>query len=241
MKYFSEPFKQDDSGLFFLDDKDIKLELFHFNEILPAYSYHRNFYYIDGIDNYVIKDIGKHTLFNNTKIKKMLLNLRNRQDRLTDIDFPIGYYVKDNRISGTIVPYYKDSVSISQLVNLYSFSDLEKFYMHDEDDFKNLICLCLDIINIIEKMYKESIIYTDINPGNFLVYNNSVKIIDFESNYVRFTNKRNEYFKSMLSNYNILVNYILNHYKFRNEYYHPGEDFDDAKDRVKSLYKGLKK
>ena len=43
-----------------------------------------------------------------------------------------------------------------------------------------------DILDIIEELKDNSIRYTDCNPGNLVLKNNQVHLIDFDPNYVHF-------------------------------------------------------
>ena len=238
MKYLGKPFIQDHNGIFYLDSKDINIKEFNFHEILPSYCKQRKFYYIENVDDYIIKDTTRlPILFNKHETKKVLKKFKDNQDKFDDIDFPVGYYLDNKKIMGTIVPYYKDAISVRKMISLFSLGELKNYYLHEDNEKRNLVCLCLEILDLIEKMFQEDIIYTDINAGNFLVYNNTIKVVDFEPDYVHFTKNKNWYYKRILSNYNLLINYIWHNYKFNNVFYRPGESFDDAKDLVKSLYK----
>ena len=242
MKHLAKPFIQDPNGLFYINSEDVNIEEFSFNEITNSYRKRRKFYYIDGIEDYVIKDTSKlPLLFNGTRTKMILKNFQINQDKFNDVDFPVAYFVDKTKIVGTVVPFYKGAKSIKELTNLYSFSDLKKYYNHEDDEEENLIEMCLDILKIIKHLYDEDIVYRDISSGNFVVYNNDVKIIDFEPEYVHFIKNKKKYHDILLSNYNILVNYILRHYKFNDlEYYNPGENFYEAEVRVKHLIKEIK-
>lgn len=238
MKYLGKPFIQDNQGIFYLDSKTIKTKEFHFNEIKSAYSRQRKFYYIEGVDDYIIKDTTKLPFFfNGTRTKLILKNFMNVQNEFNDIDFPIGYFIDNNKIEGTVVPYYKNSISIKKLITIYSLEELKKYYYYDDNDNINLINMCLEILDLIERMYQKNIVYTDINAGNFLVYNNTVKIIDFEPDYVYFTKHKQKYYKLLLSNYTVLIDYIWRRYKYNDVIYNSGESFDDARCKVKALIK----
>ena len=236
MIQLDKPFLKDNSGLFYINSKDVELSEFNFNEVIENYSHRRTFYHINGVDDYIIKDTTRlPKFFNKSRNIKLLKNFQLNQDKFSDIDFPVGYFLDKKKVRGVVVPYYKDSKSIKELTNLYKFEDLKNFYLHDDNEKINLINMCLDILEIIKKLYDEDIIYTDIGAGNFVVCNNSVKIIDFEPDYVHFVKKRKRYLSLLLSNYNILVNYIWRHYGYDNTPYSPGETFIDAKYKVKSL------
>lgn len=238
MKYLGKPFIQDYQGIFYLDSNNIKTKEFHFNEIKPTYSKQRRFYYVEGVDDYIIKDTSRLPLFfNGTRTKKILKDFMNVQNKFNDIDFPVGYFIDNDKIKGTVVPYYKNSISIKKLMTIYTLEELKEFYMYDDNNNINLIKMCLDILDLIEEMYQNNIVYTDINAGNFLVYNNTVKIVDFEPDYVHFTKHKQKYYELLLSNYTILVDYIWRCYRFKDVVYNPGENFDDARAKVKALIK----
>lgn len=230
-------FKKDEDGLYYFNINDFKLDEFNFNEVKVPFSPKRKFYYISGIDNYIVKDTTNLPIFfNGYQNKKLLKNFKINQNKFNDIDFPIGYMLEKKKLKGMIVPYYKQSLSVKELTNLYKFEDLKKYYLHDENDVHNLIEMCLEILKLIKHMYDENIIYVDIGAGNFLVYNNSIKIVDFEPGRVYFKEKKKRYLSMLLSYYNILVNYIWRHFGFQDMPYSPGETFIDAEYKVKALY-----
>ena len=242
MKYLGKPFIQDHKGLFYVDNENIDPKPFYFNEVTSNFDYRRAFYHINGVDDYIVKDTKRLPLFfNQTRTKKILRNFMEKQNSFKDIDFPVGYYLNNGKIEGTVITNYTGANSVKVLTNVYKFENLKEFYNHEDDDFRNLVHLCLEILRLIREMFDGDIVYTDINSGNFLVYNNSVKVVDFEPDYVHFTKNKNRYLKLLLSNYNLLVNYILRHYKFYDlPYYSPGESFYEAENRVKYLIKERK-
>ena len=237
MKYLGKPFKQDQDGIFSIDNNDAKIMQINFDEENSNYG---KFYQIDGVDDYIIKNMSKLPYFlDKIEIRKFLIKIRNKQPLFDDIDFPLGYYLDNGKIRGTIISYYKNSPSIMKIINNFHLSDLKKYYQHDDDEYYNLICLLLDVLHLIEEMYQENIVYTDINTGNFLVHNNSVKVVDFEPCYVHFTKNKDRYYQNILTNYGVFVSYLCHCYKLRNVYYNPGETFEDAKAKVKSLRRDM--
>ena len=230
-----EPFKIDKNGLYYIDSKDVKIEKFNFNEIVKSYGQRRDFYHIEGVSDYIIKDTSKlPLLFNTYRNKKMLENFQKKEGMVENIDFPVGYFLEEKGIK-TIVPIYDGAVSIHELIKLYQFDDLKKYYQHDDNDVNNLISLCLDILDLVEIMYNADIVYRDISAGNFVVYNNTTKVIDFEPGYVIFTKKKDKYYEILLHNYAVLVDYIWHKYGFKEVYYNPGKSFNEERIKVKSL------
>ena len=236
-----ELFKTDKDGLYYLDNHEI-LTPFVFNELVKAYTPRRQFYKIDGTDDYVIKDSTMRPMwFNGIKQKSLLLDLKEKQPDFDNIEFPIGYYLNNEKIKGTIIPYYPDSMSLRRILNTYDNKQINDYYLHSEDELDNLIILCLDILNMISSMYKDDIAYVDIHSGNFLFYNNEVKLIDFEPGYVFVTTKKYKHYQDILRNYGFLISAVLRKFGYRDFYYTPGDSFSEAEDRVLSLKKQLKR
>ena len=100
--------------------------------------------------------------------------------------------------------------------------------------------LLLDILDLISKMYDKGIYYLDIHSGNFLLYNNDVKVIDFEPGHVYFRD-REWNLKIMLNNYAILVERIRKRFGFKEIFFHSGIDFYNTEYNVKELKKRLER
>ena len=237
MDNVSEPFKIDNDNLLYLDGNDVKIKSFIFStDLCNAYSKKRRFYQKNGIDNYIVKDTtGLPKYFNESKNMKLIKGLSERQEKVSSVDFPIGYYQEYNKYKGMIIPLYKQGLSLRFLLNSYTFYDLTQFYHHHYDETANLVILSLHILKTIEEMYKANISYLDINCGNFLVYNNSIKVIDFEPDYVILDAKRNKYLKRILQNYADLICYVWSRYGYKHMILNPGDDFDETKEKVKCL------
>ncbi len=172
-------------------------------------SVHNSYFYklittSDYILKYSIMPLNKEGMIN------MLLNLREVQKNIKDIDFPIGYYIDNNIMYGEIIKYYKNAPSLSSLMETSDINEINKYYYHDDDSIHNLYLLLLDALNLIEELFENKIYYTDIHSGNFVIDNNQVKLIDFDYQYIYFkTKKELEYFKMILFNYESMF-YILN-------------------------------
>ena len=130
-----EPFQKDKHGLYFIDSKDVTLTPFHFSEVKRPYAPKRDFYYIDKVDDYIIKDTTDlPRFFNGIRTKKALKKYMDKQESIKEVDFPVGYYIDNDKIKGTIVPYYKNAISIMQLSNYHTFDQLKEYYLHDDNE-----------------------------------------------------------------------------------------------------------
>ena len=233
--------KVDKHGLSYLDASDVKIEPFRFVEIGKRVEAKRTFYKIDGIFDYLIKDTTMiPLLFNRTTNLNLLKNLINKQNELPEIGFPIGYYSDHGKMKGAIIPYYLDAISIRKLIYMYKFENLKEFYNHDNDDVDNLISLLLEILEIISKMQSKKVYYTDVNTGNFVIYNNQVKVIDFDPGFIMFKDSNCYYYEKILKNYAILVERVCHRLGFTSVFFNSGDTFIDAEQRVKSLKRELK-
>lgn len=230
-----EPFKKDKDGLYYIDSKDVEIEKFDFQEIVRPYAKQRDFYHIKGISDYVIKDTSDSPEgFNTYRNKKLLKNCMKKRDSIPEVDFPVAYFKEEDKIK-QIVPYYEDAISLRKLTSLYQFEELTNYYQHCDDENKNLVSLCLDVLNIIEKLYNQDVVYTDIGGGNFVIYNNSIKIVDFDPRFVHFTKFKKSYYELLLFHYTVLVDAIWRKFGFKDIRHHTGLDFEDQKCLVKEF------
>ena len=233
--------KYDDIGIPYIDYHDINIEKFKFQELKKSYEEKRTFYTIEGTNDYIIKDTTMvPLLFNRTINLKLLGNLIDRQILFTDIDFPIGYYRKHGRMYGTIIRNYHDAPSIRKLIYINKLEELKEFYNHNSDTVDNVICLLVDILEKLHMMQSKGIYYTDVNTGNFVVYNNEVKVIDFDPGFVFFKDQNCLHYDRILKNYANLVDLVLRQYGFKNILFNEEETFVDTERRVKSLRKEMK-
>lgn len=237
-----ELLKYDNRQLGYIDSNDVYVEKFSFSEVGKIYNERIYFYRIDGINDYIIKDSTKNPLFfNNIRNKNLLRNLVNKQSELPDIGFPIGYYKHRGRMTGTIIPYYVDATSIKKLIYIETLDNLPKYYNHDSNESYNLISLFLEILEVIHSMYKKGVIYTDIHAGNFLVKDNEVKIIDFESGFIFFNDKKGEHLERLLYNYAGLIETICYRYGFKKVMFNRQESFYETEQSIKVLRKELER
>ena len=137
-------------------------------------------------------------------IYKMLTIFSKLKEKITSTDLPIAHYQEDNILKGIVVPYYNDSVSLYQITSTKNLNELTKYYHHDDDKLHNLYLLLNDALNILEELQNNNICYIDSNPGNFILKDNQVKLIDFEPNYLKY-GLTNENIKILLERYDDLI------------------------------------
>lgn len=235
------PFRHDRKGLKYLDSRDIKTDEIIIKQMSGSYRDRAHFFAIDGNDDYIIKDCTMYPLIlNRPRNLKLLKQLVEKQEEIKNVDFPIAYYKSFNILKGIVIPYYKDSASLREIISLHPFEDLPNYYNHDSNEIDNLISLLLEILELISNMYDHKVYYLDIHTGNFLLYNNSVKVIDFEPGHVFFRDRKWN-LKLILSNYAMLVEKIRRMYKFKEIFFHSGVDFYNTEMNVKALRKRLER
>ena len=244
-----KPFKQDKNGLWYVDFKDINTQVIHFPEIGKCNAKKATFYKVEGMDNIIIKDTTEYPYFlNRHKHLKLLSELVKRQSRITDVDYPFAYCKDYGILRGIVELFYLDSISINDIIysikyknNLSQLEVIKNYYNHENDNIDNIIVLLLNILELISKMHNNGVYYTDIRAGNFLLYNNEVKVIDFEPDYVRFKDRNGMYLDKILFNYASLVETILRRCGFEDVFFNAGEDFYETEKRVLSLRKSLER
>lgn len=223
--------KIDNNGLFYMDNDLFKKYPLNINYNLKISNL---FYSLMSTDDYIIK----YSLYNlnQDQLMPMLMNFRNIQKSIDDVDFPIGYYKEDDSIRGQIIKYYNNSPSLSNLIKEKDINIFGKYYYHDDDSIHNLYMIMLDILDLLEELFNNGVYYTDIHTGNFVIHNNQIKLIDFDYNYIHFIkNIDKKLLDIILWNYSRLFFYI-------NKVYNLGEfgldechDFKYMKKFVKSM------
>ena len=230
--------KVDKEGLLYLEDGDVSRKspfLIDKRNFNCERYYSNGFYRIPGSDDYIVKY--SYTAFTRKErkcIKNMLYYLVSKQSLFPDIDFPIGYYNDNRKLAGLIVKYYKDSVSCDDVFNMRDIFAISKYYAHDDGVVRNLFLLFNDILNLSEKLFEEGIYYIDLNPGNILLVDNEIKLIDFDHNYVKFDNK-DKCLASILGIYSRLMKEVLTDYHLP---YNNNEEFINY-EQAKTLTKKI--
>lgn len=131
--------------------------------------------------NTIIYDIGnglgfkiERSLFDKTRqsynIEKMVSELALRQGKIKLTDLPVGVVSCKKNCIGQVIKLYKDYVPLCEIANN-----------------NNIEMLYNKVLNIIDELLDNGILYLDIHENNFLVNDDlDVKLIDFESSSVIF-------------------------------------------------------
>ena len=228
--------KIDNKGILYLD-KDINKN----DCIKNLESRYCRFYNLFSTNEYIIK-YNLQTLSPDDIIgmRDMLNKFNEVRSKIPSIDFPIGYYLEDDLLRGLIIYYYNNAISLKKIFCNYSITDLFKYYAYDDNPYKNLILLYLEIISLMEELLDNKIFYLDIHGGNFVLYNNQVKLIDFEPSQLVFGTNNNILYEKVICVLKLLINYS-NSQLGLDEYINGNIDsIMKLKNEVKMLEKRLK-
>ena len=232
----NKTFLIDNNGILYWDKKINKNDY-----IKTLESKYCRFYNLLSTNEYIIK-YNLQPLYNDDIIgmKDMLSYFNEVRSSIPSIDFPIDYYLEDNLLRGLIIYYYNNAISLKSLFGNYFINDLYKYYSHDDNPYKNLILLYLEIISLIEELLDKKIFYLDIHSGNFILYNNQVKLIDFEPRQLVFHKNNNVLYEKIIYTLKLLINY--SNYKLGLFEYIEGniDNITKLKNEVKRLEKRLK-
>ena len=238
---YKEPFKQDKKGRWYLDSRDIKIHDLYIKQMSSATRDRAHFFSIEGINDYIIKDCTMYPLvLNRYQNLKLLKKLVEKQSEIDKVEFQVAYYQSLMMLKGMVIPYYKDAPSLNEVTSLHKFEELRNYYDHESDDIDNLISLLIEILELIINMFEHGVYYLDIHTGNFLIYNNTIKVVDFEPGHVYF-NQKQWHLSLILSNYALLVEKIRRRYGFKEIFFHPGVDFYNTEMNVMALKKKLER
>lgn len=148
-----------------------------------------SFYLLPSTDDYILK-LNPCIDKNDNGLYGLVYKLLEKQKDCPNIDFPIGITLNDLDVVGQIIKYYRNAKSIKNICICEDLSSLQKYIIRDEDTLHNLFMVYLEILDILEEMFESDISYFDVNGGNFVIYNNQVKIIDFEPEYISFQKEK---------------------------------------------------
>ena len=236
MNCFPKELELNHDNIWFLDKEKINTKQIDFE--YPSYTFtpRSKFYKIEGDDNYIIKINSDFIFFEEPRIKRMLKKFYDVSDKLHNINFPIAYYQENGKLKGLVIPYYDNGVSIRNIVNSNNLERFMTLYNHSDNLEDNFMYLYLEILLLLEKMYQEKISYLDIHGGNFLIYHNQIKIIDFDPRYVKLND--NKFYESYIINkYCHFINNINISFKLKNELIFPKDNFESMENKIKRLIK----
>lgn len=236
--------KMDKDGLLYFNDDRILMHtplLIDQREVSEHKYYLSGFYRLSSTNDYIIKYC--YTCYTKSEIlaiKEMLMKLIEKQKNVPDVDFPIGYFKYGRRLAGQIIKYYQDSISYENVLENKDINLIGKYYAHDEDTIHNLFLIFNDVLNHLYEMFENGIYYYDINPGNIILTNNEVKIIDFDYHYVKFDQK-DKRLATIMDSYVLLLIKVLSNYHLIDGINGTLKDFEHAKTFTKTLENTVRK
>lgn len=155
---------------------------------------------------------------------KIVSKLQEIQKNIKLTDFPTGIVTVENYVIGQEIIYYENYKTLQEQIN-------------DLKNIKEILYYYNEMLNILEELSNNGIIYNDLHYKNFMVNNKSIKLIDFESGSFSFSNSENDY-NNMVSNIRNLfnkINKILNlNFKIEDSY-----TIKEIKDEIKIKTKKL--
>jgi len=144
---------------------------------------------------------------------KYISKLTELQKNIKLTEFPTGIVTRENYVIGQEIPFYENYETLySQLNNI---KDKEKlFYFYKK------------IIDILEELINNGILYKDLHAKNFMIKGESIKLIDFEDTSFSFSDNK----KLLIENLRLLINYINNYLKI--DYKVNSETLDGLKEEI---------
>ncbi len=97
-----------------------------------------------------------------------------------------------------------------------------------------------DILSLLSIMYEHEVYYTDVDENNFVIWNNQIKVIDFDPYLVTF-NDRYTKLTRMLERYLRLLNRVLDKYQLPRAEIENIQNFKEAKILTMKIENGVRK
>ena len=236
--------KTDKDGLFYIDSKEIRERLpLHLDTREPLYEkyYPHSFYKITSTRDYLIKYC--ITVFTRKEIKElknMLDIMKMKRGYIKKTDFPIGYFKDGRRLSGLIVPSYIGGLSFDHILEDHDFEELKDYYLHDEDDLHNLFLVLEDVIDAVYEMFENNIYFSHFYSDDIMLYNNEVKMIDFNHHTV-FFNDKDKRFESAIKCIMRILNEMLENFNLSEKVNENIQSFEEAKKFTKKIENKVRK
>ncbi len=231
--------KIDNLGIPYFNESDKGNELFFYSiRTSNKKATKSKFYELLALKEYLIKY--SQINLNKEEYLTMLSIFKGMQSKITLTDFPIGYYEEQGSLKGTIIPYYKNSISLLEITENKTLKDLKKYYHHDNDKLHNLYLLLNDILNILEELQDNSIGYVDSNPTNFLIKENQIKLIDFDPKYLLYESN-NKNINAVLTRFDDLVYYLHLNFKIADLPIYKAKNFKTMRKHLVKLENKMRK
>lgn len=117
--------------------------------------------------------------FNGYGDAKLISNFNKIRDNVKLTDLPMGVVTSDGNIIGQIIPYYPNCESVYDYTKRTKNINVIKYYK--------------EMINILKELCDNGMIYVDTHAKNYLIVKNGIKLIDFDSSYIDFSDSRFKY------------------------------------------------
>lgn len=145
----------------------------------------------------IYKDFANYQYINHDD-ETIVSRLQENQKNVKLTEFPTGIITIENKVIGQETPYYKDYVPIISAFKGNKILQLPTEYY-------------IKVLNILRELYQNGIIYSDVHGKNFLVGpdGKDVKIIDFDSTFLEFGQKKTGLYFNLVNNLKLLI-YELN-------------------------------
>ena len=138
----------------------------------------------------IYKDFASYKYIYHSDAKEVS-KLQEIQDKIKLTEFPTGIITIGDSVIGQEIPFYENYKTLHEIIKQLK-------------DVKTIFYYYSKIIDILDELAKQSIIYKDIHAKNFMIKDKSVKLIDFEGNSFMFGDD----IKYLIPNLRFMINYI---------------------------------
>lgn len=104
---------------------------------------------------------------------EMLSKFKEKQSKITLTEFPKGIITVGNYVIGQEIPYYDGYKPLVKTI-------------YDLKEPKEVMLYYKQIVEILKELCDNKIYYKDLHTGNFIIKDNVIKLIDFDTNFVSF-------------------------------------------------------
>ena len=139
---------------------------------------------------------------NNTRSLGFIESLQKKQANVYLTEFTKGVVTLDNRVIGDIVPFYSDADTLRKYIKENGWEQYSLYF---------------EAANILNELIANGIYYYDLNPDNFVITNNGLKLIDFDVDLITFDKPYSGKQERVLDNFKVMLN-ILSNKEFQNTY-----------------------
>lgn len=172
---------------------------------VDAYGVGDGVYIYQDLDNpkigYRISRDFNDGISNNLRDAEFIEKLRERGKNVSLTTFTYGIVTLDNRVIGQIIPFYDKAETLRHFVRENGWDQL-KLYQ--------------ECAEILKELCANGIYYYDMNPDNFVLTNEGIKLIDFDSQLISFDEAFSIKQERVLENFKTML-FILSNGKLKEE------------------------